>query len=102
MAAKDKAIVEGRNPTELADGEYVPACAQMCPKGAIVFGDLKNSDHAIYQILRAASAKGIAFQLLSRTHKKDRRPNPEPQVYYLSRRKWVRDRASFRLPKTRD
>ena len=102
MAAKDKAIVEGRNPNELADGEYVPACAQMCPNGAIVFGDLKNSDHAIYQILRAASAKGIAFQLLSRTHKKDRRPNPEPQVYYLSRRKWVRDLASFRLPKTRD
>ena len=42
MKAKDKAIAEGRNPYELADGEYVTSCTEVCPDGAISLGDSKN------------------------------------------------------------
>lgn len=79
MKAKDKAIVEGRDPEALADGEYVTSCAEACPNGAIVFGDLNNPDHQVYHLSRSK----YASRLLERLH-------ADTQVYYLSRREWVR------------
>lgn len=62
MKAKDKAIAEGRNPYELADGEYVTSCTEVCPNGAISFGDSKNPEHKVYELIRSPHA----FRLLER------------------------------------
>lgn len=56
MKAKDKAIAEGRNPYELADGEYVTSCTEVCPNGAISFGDSKNPEHKVYELIRSPHA----------------------------------------------
>ena len=79
MKAKDKAIAEGRNPYDLADGEYVTSCTEVCPNGAISFGDSKNPEHKVYR----ADPEPHAFRLLERL-------GTDPQVYYLSKREWVR------------
>ncbi len=79
MAARDLARVEERDPDDLPDGAYVTSCAEACPNGAIVFGDLLNPDHAVYELSRSK----YAFRLLERL-------GAQPQVYYLSRRQWVR------------
>ena len=79
MKAKDKAIAEGRNPYDLADGEYVTSCTEVCPNGAISFGDSKNPEHKVYELIRSPHA----FRLLERL-------GTDPQVYYLSKREWVR------------
>ncbi|PIE71165.1 MAG: molybdopterin oxidoreductase [Deltaproteobacteria bacterium] len=85
--AKETLFYEGRDTLE--EGDYQPACAEACPAGAITFGDLKNPDHAVTQLVKPDFTRGgrpknpIAFRLLERlgTH---------PKVYYLSERKWVR------------
>jgi len=79
MLAKDKAIVNGEDPLDLAETEYQTSCAEACPNGAIFFGDLKNPEHEVYQL----SKNPFAFRLLERL-------GTEPQVYYLSKREWVR------------
>lgn len=78
MAAKDKAIVEGRDPMDLAEGEYVTSCTEACPNGAITFGDLNNEEH---EVTKLASSKH-AHRLLERL-------GADTQVYYVSRREWV-------------
>ena len=77
--ARAQARVDGRDPNDLADGEYVTACAGSCPNGAITFGDLQNPKHAVHELAKSPNA----FRLLERL-------NTEPQVYYISNRAWVR------------
>ncbi len=86
MHAKDKARVEGRDIYDLEDGEYVTSCAEACPNGAIVFGDLQNPKHKVSELIKSPHA----FRLLERL-------GTEPQVYYLSRRDWVRKLADNHL-----
>ena len=82
MAAKDKARLEGRDPMRLGDGDYITACTEACPNGAIIFGDLNNKEHLVHEL----SQHPNAFRLLSKL-------NTEPQVYYLSKRAWVRQQG---------
>jgi molybdopterin-containing oxidoreductase family iron-sulfur binding subunit len=78
---------EGRR--ELEEQEQQTACAQACPAGAILFGDLNNPRHAVHQLAQpdmaheGKSRNPKAFRLLERlgTHTK---------VYYLSSQEWVR------------
>lgn len=79
MAAKNQAIVDQRDPNDLPDGAYTTSCTEACPNGAITFGDSKNPEHKVYQLIQSP----YAFRLLERL-------GTDPQVYYLSRREWVR------------
>ncbi len=78
-AARDAARVNGQDPNQLEDGAYVTACTQACPSGAIVFGDIRNPEHRIHEMVKDP----CAFRLLERL-------GTDPQVYYYSKREWVR------------
>lgn len=79
MAAKDKAYAEKRDPENLPDGAYLTSCTEACPNGAISFGDLKNPAHRVHTLIQSPNA----FRLLARL-------GTDPQVWYVSRREWIR------------
>jgi molybdopterin-containing oxidoreductase family iron-sulfur binding subunit len=72
-AAKDKAKDDGR---PVRDGEVVTACAQSCPTGAIVFGDLNDADSRVAALAGSERAYRVFEQL-----------GTEPSVFYLKRGK---------------
>jgi MoCo/4Fe-4S cofactor protein with predicted Tat translocation signal len=59
------------------DGEILTACAQSCPTNAIVFGDMKDPDSQISQILRREEGER-AFHVLEEL-------NTQPNVTYLTK-----------------
>lgn len=61
----------------LAEGDYVPACAEVCPTEAITFGDLEDPAGAVAELARSPRA----FKLLEElgTH---------PKVFYLAEGEW--------------
>jgi len=79
QAAKDAAYAQNRDPMKLPDGAYKTACTEACPNGAITFGDVKNPEHKVHELIHSP----YAFRLLERL-------GTEPQVWYISRREWVR------------
>ncbi len=82
LKAKEEARMNGNDPESLAEDAYVPACSEACPTGAIVFGDLNNPEHKVHELAHSK----YAFRLLEKL-------GLEPQVYYLSRREWVRQQG---------
>lgn len=70
LRARERARFEGR---ALREEDYVPACAESCPTGAIVFGDLDARTHRVHHLSKDARA----FRLLEEL-------GTEPKVYYLS------------------
>jgi molybdopterin-containing oxidoreductase family iron-sulfur binding subunit len=64
---------------------YTPACAEACPSGAIVFGDLADPESAV---ARAAREPG-SFRLLERL-------GTGAKVYYRTKRDFVRRLADGR------
>jgi molybdopterin-containing oxidoreductase family iron-sulfur binding subunit len=79
-AAKEKAAAAGRRGIDAAD--YIPACVQACPTGAIRFGNLLDPHDPVAQESRSPNA----FRLLARI-------GTEPKVYYKSNEAWVRKLA---------
>jgi menaquinone reductase, iron-sulfur cluster-binding subunit len=73
-AAEDLAVATGAKKIE-----YVPACAEACPTGAITFGDLNDPASPASK----GAAEPHAFRLLVRL-------GTEPKVYYKSEQDWVR------------
>jgi len=69
MRARDQAAVERR---PLREEDYVPACGESCPTGAITFGDLDNPRHKVAQLAASPRASRRLEDL--GTH---------PKVYYL-------------------
>ena len=70
-AAKDKAKDEKR---ALKDGDVTPACAQACPTGAMVFGDLNDPESMVSKLAKSPRR----FRLLEEL-------NTDPSVIYLKR-----------------
>jgi molybdopterin-containing oxidoreductase family iron-sulfur binding subunit len=70
-SAKQRASVESR---PLADGDVTPACAQACPAGAIVFGDLNAPDSRAARLSRSPRGTKLLDEL-----------GTMPKVTYLSR-----------------
>jgi molybdopterin-containing oxidoreductase family iron-sulfur binding subunit len=68
--AREQARVENR---PMREGDYLPACAESCPTGAIIFGDLDDSR----QQVAIASRDPRAFRLHEDLGTK-------PKVYYLT------------------
>lgn len=72
MAARDQAACEDR---DVREEDYQPACAEVCPAQAIVFGDLEDPDSPAAKASRSVRA----FHLLEEL-------GTEPAVSYLSER----------------
>jgi len=70
--ARETARAEAR---ELREEDYQPACAEVCPTGAIVFGDLENPRHRVSSLRRDSRASRLMEDL-----------GTEPKVYYLAPR----------------
>jgi molybdopterin-containing oxidoreductase family iron-sulfur binding subunit len=68
--AREQAAIEAR---PLREEDYVPACADSCPTGAIAFGDLDNPNHRVAELVHDPRA----FRLLEEL-------GTEPKVYYLA------------------
>lgn len=87
--AREKAAAEGRR--TLRPGEYLPACAEACPVGAIRFGDALDPHDEVAELIKRPEA----FRLLENL-------KTETKVYYLSRHPWVRRVGLSRLDTVRD
>jgi molybdopterin-containing oxidoreductase family iron-sulfur binding subunit len=72
-AAKDRAKDEGR---KVRDGEFTTACAQSCPAGAIVFGNILDKESGVYRLANSERAYRV-FEFLG----------TEPSVHYLRGKK---------------
>jgi menaquinone reductase, iron-sulfur cluster-binding subunit len=84
--ALQKAAVAGKKEIDLTD--YVPACVEACPTGAILFGNLADPKDPV-----AIAAKSPdAFRLLEAI-------GTEPKIHYKTTQAWIRalaDRQSGR------
>ncbi|HJT86337.1 MAG TPA: hypothetical protein VJ732_00740, partial [Bryobacteraceae bacterium] len=68
---------------DLDPGDYLPACVEACPTGAIQFGDLNDPASAA---ARGARQDG-RFRLLEQLR-------TDPKIYYRSKKEWVRKLAA--------
>ena len=68
--AREQARAEGR---DLQEGDYVPACVEICPAKAIYFGDLEDPNSTVSKLARSPRA----FKLLEDL-------GTEPKVIYLT------------------
>lgn len=72
--ARDRAQREG---WPLADGDYVPACVESCPAGAMYFGDLDDPLSEVTRLTESPRALKLLEEL-----------GTEPKVTYLSKGEW--------------
>jgi len=74
LKAREQARAAGR---PVAEGEYVPACAEVCPAGAIYFGDLEDPNSKVTELMRGPRAFHVLEEL-----------GTKPKVNYLSEGEW--------------
>jgi molybdopterin-containing oxidoreductase family iron-sulfur binding subunit len=71
--AQNRAALEGNRP--LVDGEIVPACQQTCPAEAIVFGNVRDPNSRVAQVLANERTYRVLDELI----------NTQPGVSYLKK-----------------
>ena len=74
QAGKLQAKIEKRRPI---DGEIITACASACPSDAITFGDLNDSESAVFKLLESEIGER-AYNVLGEI-------NTRPNIYYLTK-----------------
>jgi molybdopterin-containing oxidoreductase family iron-sulfur binding subunit len=79
-AAEAKAAAAGRKDIDSAD--YVPACVEACPAGAIAFGNLADPQSEIARLAAASDTVRILPKLKT-----------DPKIHYVSRKQWARELA---------
>jgi len=84
-AAEEHAAAAGSR--EIDPRDYVPACVEACPTGAIQFGDLNDPASGVAK----AAAQPASFRLLEALH-------TDPKIYYRSQKPWVRRAAEAPRP----
>ena len=84
-AARERAAAAGKREIDPAD--YIPACVEACPTGAIQFGDLNDPSSVPAQ----DAGKSGSFRLLEKL-------GTETKIYYRSQREWVRQIAGAPRP----
>jgi molybdopterin-containing oxidoreductase family iron-sulfur binding subunit len=72
MKARDDAAVEDR---DVREEEYQPACVEVCPAKAMVFGDLEDEESRVATAARSPRAHSLLEEL-----------GTESAVYYLDER----------------
>jgi Fe-S-cluster-containing dehydrogenase component len=70
-AAEIRAEAQGR---PIRDGEFQPACAQACPPGALVFGDLDDPESEVSRLARSQRGQKLLEEL-----------GTLPKITYLAR-----------------
>ena len=70
---QNRAALEGGRP--LVDGEVVPACQQTCPAEAIVFGNIRDPESRVAQVVANERTYRVLDELI----------NTQPGVSYLKK-----------------
>lgn len=87
-AAKEKAAAQGN--LEIDPTDYVPACVEACPTGALTFGDFSDENSEVSQSL----VDNNTFRFLESL-------GTESKVYYRSQQPWIRQLAEKRMRRLR-
>jgi len=74
MAAREEARAANR---PLAEGDYLPACVEVCPAGAMHFGDLEDPGSTVAELIRSPRAFRVLEEL-----------GTKPKVTYLAEGEW--------------
>ncbi|MGB9432724.1 MAG: hypothetical protein WBQ89_10820, partial [Candidatus Acidiferrum sp.] len=79
-SASEKAAAAGK--TEIDPADYIPACVEACPTGAILFGNLADEHDPV----STAAHSPDSFRLLERI-------GTEPKIHYKTAQSWIRSLA---------
>ncbi len=96
---RDKAVANGE--LDINAVEYQPACATACPTDAIVFGDLNDPTSEVSKMARSKRAMRLVHTIDEKSPEEQKRLGkvkhyPNPKVYYLSSKQWIRDMMRFK------
>jgi molybdopterin-containing oxidoreductase family iron-sulfur binding subunit len=82
QSGKLQARKEGRRPV---DGEIVTACQSACPADAIVFGDMNDSESAIYKMLQIKEEEATKTVQEERAYHMLEDINVDPNIWYFTK-----------------
>ena len=95
---RDKAVAAGE--LDINAVEYTPACVASCPTNAMVFGDLNDPNSEVSKLAKDKRAFRLVHTIDDKDEKEKQRlmkikHYPNPKVYYLSSKQWLKDMMSF-------
>lgn len=95
---RDRLAAEGI--TDINAVKYTPACVAACPTGAMVFGDLNDSKSEVSLLARSSRAFRLVHTIDDKSPEEQKRLKkiknfPNPKVYYLTSRQWIKDLMKF-------